>query len=78
MKKYLKSRWMRALSQMLCTISSLGLAVSILAIVIISGMSGSAQHIYRNIYEDIADGYALYAMEMVQGGEEEKLEAYFA
>ena len=78
MKKYLKSGWIRALSQMLCTISSLGLAVSILAIVIISGMSGSAQHIYRNIYEDIADGYALYAMEMVQGGEEEKLEAYFA
>ena len=78
MKKYLKSGWIRALSQMLCTISSLGLAVSILAIVIISGMGGSAQHIYRNIYEDIADGYALYAMEMVQGGEEEKLEAYFA
>ena len=78
MKKYLKSGWIRALSQMLCTISSLGLAVSILAIVNISGMGGSAQHIYRNIYEDIADGYALYAMEMVQGGEEEKLEAYFA
>ena len=68
---------MRVLSQMLCTISSLGLAVSILAIVIISGMGGSTQHIYRNIYEDIADGYALYAMELVEGGETEKLEAYF-
>ena len=77
MKKYLKSGWMRVLSQMLCTISSLGLAVSILAIVIISSMGGSAQHIYRNIYEDIADGYALYAMEQVQVGEVAKLEEYF-
>lgn len=67
---------MRVLSQILCTISSLGLAVSILAIVIISGMGGSEQQIYRNIYEEIADGYALYAMEQVQAGEVEKLEAY--
>lgn len=76
MKKYLKSGWMRVLSQMLCTLSSLGLTVSILVLVIISDVGGSIQNAYRNIYEDIADGYALYAMEMVQAGEKAKLEEY--
>lgn len=67
---------MRALSQMLCMLSSLGLAVSILVLFVISDLGGSVQHVYRNIYEDIADGYALYAMEQVQAGEKAKLEEY--
>ena len=76
MKKYLKSGWVRVLSQLLCTVSSLGLAVSIVVLIIISGFGGSVESAYRNIYEDIADGYALYAMEQVQAGEVEKLEEY--
>ena len=76
MKKFLKSGWVRVLSQLLCTISSLGLAVSIFVLIIISGFAGSVENAYRNIYEDIADGYALYAMEQVQAGETEKLEKY--
>ena len=75
MKKYLKSGWMRVLSQILCTFSSLGLAISVLLIVTISSV-GSVQSVYRNVYENIADGYALYAMEMVQAGETAKLETY--
>lgn len=73
--KGLKSIWVRALSPILCTISALGLVVSILAVVLYSEVGG-ADNAYRNIYEDIADNYALYALDMVEQGEVEKLKTY--
>lgn len=75
MNKVLKSIWVRALSTILCTVSILGLGVSILAVVLYSEMGG-LEHMYRNIYGDIADGYALYAMEQVEEGEAAELEKY--
>lgn len=75
MNKVLKSIWVRALSPIIGTISALGLAASILAIIWYSEVGGG-QHAYRNIYEDIADSYALYAMEMVEEGQVDELAAY--
>lgn len=73
--KGLKSIWVRAISPILCTISALGLIVSVLAVVLYSEVGGAGKA-YRNIYEDIADNYALYAMDMVEQGEVEDLKAY--
>ncbi|MBP3676790.1 MAG: hypothetical protein J6I97_00440, partial [Agathobacter sp.] len=75
MEKFLKSIWVRALAPILGTISTLGLAVSILIIILYSEVGGG-EKAYRNIYEDIADGYALYAMEMVEEGQVKDLETY--
>lgn len=73
--KGLKSIWVRVLAPILCTISSLGLAISILLVVSYSEMGGT-DNVYRNVYEDIADNYALYALDMVEQGEAEDLKTY--
>ena len=76
MKKFFKSMWARAATPVFCTITSLGLAVSILATVLY-GASGGSEKLYKNIYKEIAQGYALYAVESVENEKIVELESYF-
>ena len=75
MEKILKSMGIRILAPILSTVTGLGLAISVLAVVFYSGMGG-AHLIYQNLYEDIADGYALYAVDMIEAGKTAELETY--
>ena len=76
MKNIFKSMGVRVLAPMLCTVASLGLIVSILATVLLAAAGGS-EKLYKSIYKEIAQGYALYAVESIEEGNITELESYF-
>lgn len=76
MKNSLKSMWARLAAPILCTITSLGLVVSILATVLLAA-AGGTEKLYQSVYKEISKAYALYAAEAVQNGNLSELESYF-
>ncbi|MBQ8519423.1 MAG: hypothetical protein IJ455_07490, partial [Agathobacter sp.] len=77
MDKVLKSFWVRVLAPVLCTISSIVLIVSVLLTACLAHMGGT-EDIYDNVYQEIADGYAMYAVDEIAAGNAKSLESYFA
>lgn len=77
MKKYVQSAWMRVLSCILCTVSSIGLVISVLGFWVFAQMGGSYE-IYLTVNEEIAETYALYAIDEMELENEEELTFFFA
>lgn len=77
MDKALKSIWVRAFAPVLCTISSIVLIVSVLATVFFAEMGGT-EDIYDNVYQEIADGYAMYAVDEIAAGNTQSLGSYLS
>ena len=75
MEKFLKSIWVRALASVLCAITGVGLVVSVLATVCLAEMGGT-EEIYEHVYGEIADGYAMYAVDELEAGNTEALAEY--
>lgn len=75
-KNIFKSIGARVFAPVLCTIAVLGLAFSILVTALFVGMGGS-EKLYNEVYEKIASGYAVYALESVKAENLDELEEYF-
>ena len=71
-KKYLQNGWVRVLSCIICAISIVSLAVGILGFVFVTEFRDS-EGIYESGYNQVAENYALYAIDMYEQGEVEKL-----
>ena len=77
MKKYLQNGWMRVLSSIVCAVSIISLAIGALGFVFVTAFRDS-HGIYESGYNMVAENYALYAIDMLEQGEEEKLQKEFA
>lgn len=75
MKKFGKSIWTRALAVVLCALSGVGLVVSVLTTVFFAEMGGT-EEIYNTVYSEIADGYAMYAVNELEVGNTNALAEY--
>lgn len=76
MNKYLKNGWVRVLSCVLCAISIVSLAIGAAGFVFVTAFRDS-HGIYESGYNMVAENYALYAIDMLEQGEEEKLQKEF-
>lgn len=76
MKKYLQNGWIRVLSCIICAISIVSLAVGILGFVFVTEFRDS-EGIYESGYNQVAENYALYAIDMYEQGNVEKLQKSF-
>lgn len=65
------------LTPVVCTISGLGLIVSIFSMVFFAEMGGT-EEIYQNVYGEIADGYAMYAVDKLEAGDTTALAEYLS
>lgn len=75
MKKFGKSIWVRVLAPVLCAFTGVGLVVSVLATVCLAEMGGT-EEIYEHVYGEIADGYAMYAVDELEAGNTKALAEY--
>lgn len=75
-KNIFKSIGARVFAPVLCTIAGLGLTFSILMIVLFAA-AGGTEKLSQRVYKEIAEGYALYAVEKIEAGELDDLERYF-
>ena len=76
MKKNLQSTWMRVVSQIVCVISALCMLIGIASFVFVTEFDG-VDGIYEEGYEDIAENYSLYAIDMIQQAREDELQKFF-
>lgn len=76
MKKYLQSTWMRVLSCIICALSVVALAVCGF-VFYLSVYYTDMTEAYRMGYEKVADNYGLYAVHMIESGQQEKLQKEF-
>lgn len=77
MMKIFKSMGARAFAPVLCTIGGLSLAFSIL-IATLFAAAGGGEKLYNRVYDEIAEAYALYALETIEAGKQHEVEDYFA
>ena len=75
MKKYLQSGWMRVLSGIVCAISIVSLVVGVLGFVFVTEYRDT-EGVYKTGYKEIAENYALYAVDMMEKGKEEELKTF--
>ena len=76
MKKYLKRGWMRVVSCIVCAMSIVSLAIGAAGFVFVTAFRDS-YGVYETGYNMVAENYALYAIDMLEQGEEEKLQKEF-
>ena len=76
MKKYLQSGWMRILSSIVCAISIVSLVIGVLGFIFVTAFRDGAD-VYESGYREVAENYALYAIDMLENGEEEQLKKDF-
>lgn len=75
MKKIGKSIWVRALATVLCAFTGVGLIISVLSTVCLAEMGGT-EEIYEHVYGEIADAYAMYAVDELEAGNTKALAEY--
>lgn len=76
MKKHLQSGWMRVLSCIICAISIVSLAVGVAGFVYVTALRHE-ESVYQTGYREVAENYAIYAMDMLENGQEEELQKSF-
>lgn len=76
MKKHLQSTWMRVVSQLVCVIAVLSMLIGVAGFVFVTEFE-DVDGIYKEGYDDIAENYSLYAIEMIQRGKENELRKFF-
>ena len=76
MKKYLQSGWMRILSSVLCAISIVSLLIGVLGFIFVTAFR-DGEDVYESGYKEVAENYALYAIDKLEYGEEEQLKKEF-
>lgn len=76
MKKYLQSGWMRILSSIVCAISIVSLVIGVQGFIFVTAFRDGAD-VYESGYREVAENYALYAIDMLENGEEEQLKKDF-
>ena len=77
MKKYLQSGWMRILSSIVCAISIVSLVIGILGFIFVTAFR-DGEDVYEAGYKEVAENYALYAIDRLEYGEVEQLKKEFA
>lgn len=77
MKKYVENIWVRMLAALICTISVLGILLSMIP-AIFFWQAGDSNEVYKNGQEKIANNYALYIYDELMAGREEELEDYLS
>lgn len=77
MRKYVQTIWMRILSCILCTIFSIGLVISVLGFFFFAELDG-VEHLDELVKEEIAETYALYAIDEIEKDSAKELEEYFS
>lgn len=77
MKKCLQSGWMRILSSVVCAISIVSLVIGVLGFIFVTTYR-DGEDVYESGYREVAENYALYAIDRLEYGEEEELKKEFA
>ena len=76
MRKHLQSGWMRVLSCIICATSIVSLIVGVVGFVFVTAFRND-ESVYEAGYNEVAENYAIYAIHMLECGQEELLEKHF-